>query len=230
MVPTPPSADALERKRQSVWHNGRRNRVIAQIAEALASGHPDALYCHGLGLDGVDHLAGLENPRVAVLVESPEHGSKLNQLLPGWTLLSGRAGRGDDEKAAGAGPGDALDDRPDRTILTMVHADRLDPLEVDVLIRADGNDGPLALRGFPPCRRAARGREVLLVDLGDDNDDLAKEATRRRLEDYSRRGWAVEAEDRWNRVQRPQAADDPTGKPRRRAGSKKRNTAKSKHP
>ena len=93
---TPPSrsADSLERKRQVVWHNDRRNAAVAAIAEALATGRPDDLYTYGLGLDGVDHLAGITNPRVAVLVESPEHGRALARRLTAWSFLTytGRTG------------------------------------------------------------------------------------------------------------------------------------------
>jgi hypothetical protein len=182
------SADGLDRKRRAIWQADRRNDVIAEIADGFVCRDVEALWRHGLLLDGHDHGmgAGSRPLRVAVLVESPEHGRQLVGRLPRWPLLAGQRSHGE------------RDDRlPPQLIITHVNARGLARLGVDVLIRVDGSNGPLDLPGFPPRARERQGRPVVLVDLGDDGDAIATAATRRRLEDYLARGWDVTAPDRW---------------------------------
>jgi hypothetical protein len=188
-VAFPGCVDALDRKRRTIWRCNRRNAAVAEIAEALAAGCLEPLWQHGLLLDSDDafrHVAG-HGPRVAVLVESPEHGRALKtKLLPDWRLLTGVA---------------AAEDRTaplDRAIVTLVHAASLEQCDVDVLVRADAGTCSLErIKGFP--RRASRetDRVVLLVDLGDDVDAVATATTRCRLRDYDRCGWQIEAPTRW---------------------------------
>ena len=203
-IPVPAHVGGLARKRQSIWQLDQRNTVIAEVAAALASGCAEALWKHGLLLDGASiaaFRAGIEpSSRVAILVESPPHGRELARRLSGWPLRHGRwaGGRSVDHRH---------DDLPDRSIITLVYAHGLDRLDVDVLIRADGSNGPLSVPGFPPRERDHPGRRVLLVDFGDDGDEVATEATRRRLDDYQARGWAVTAPDRWFRTLEPTPAE-----------------------
>jgi hypothetical protein len=195
LVPIEVNANSLDRKRQAVWHNERRNEVISQIADALARRKPEALWRHGLLLDG-DHLelgAGTRQLRVAILVESPEHGRELARRLTEWPLLVGQRSYED------------RDDRlPTQSIITLVNADGLARRHIDVLVRADGTSGPLDLPGFPPRARGRQGRPVVLVDFGDEDDAIAVAATRRRLQDYQARGWEVTAPDRWLREPDPE--------------------------
>jgi hypothetical protein len=184
LIPTTDNVAGLERKRGTNW----RNDIIAQLALAITEGDREALRCHGLRLDeGADHGDELGHPaRGAVLVESPEHGRELARL-PGWCLRSGR-------------PGPTSGDVPasDRSIVTLVHAHHLDPLDVDVPVRADGGSGRLDLPGFPP-RPPGPGRRVVPVDFGDESDPGAAEATRGRLRDYQGLGWRVVSPARWGR-------------------------------
>jgi hypothetical protein len=112
--------------------------------------------------------------------------------------------------------------------VTLAFAHRLDPLNVDALVRADGNDSSLNLLGFPPHRRAGERREVVLIDFGDEHDETAREATRRRLDGYSGKGWEIEAAGRWLGAPQPQADDDRTRRSRKTSGSRKRSKARSK--
>lgn len=184
-VELPLGLDALERKRRAVWHHEPRNVVIAQIARALAAGRPEDVWRHGLLLGYGEGLpAGRDGVlRVAVLVDSPEHGRALARHLPGWTVRSGRDGTGPTT--------------PDRSILTLVRASAMKRLNVDVLVRADGGTGALDLPGFPPRVAGKEARTVLLIDLGDDGDARAAAATRSRLEAYEARGWQVGVPGRW---------------------------------
>ena len=201
----PAHASSLERKRTTAWYNDSRNAVVVEVAAALATGRNEPLWRHGLLLDGDDLGlgAGVDPLRVAVLVESPEHGRELAMRVSGWPLRDGRRGEGR--------PGDDdADDLPDRSIVTLLYADRLAKLDVDVLIRADGSSSPLALPGFPPREHGRQGRPVLLVDLGDDGDVETEAATRRRLEDYQRRGWGLIGPGRWTNPAEPALEAVPT--------------------
>jgi hypothetical protein len=198
-APVSSAAGGLERKRRAVWHNDHRNAAIAGVASALAAGRPESLCEYGLALDNAGHVALSPDPGIVVLVESPEHGRELARLLPGWVLLEG-TGRGQEvHQAAPGGPQDVPgDELPRRAIATQVYAHGLDSINADVLIRADGSHGPLGLRGYPPRSRAGVRYEIVLVDFGDDGDEVAVEATRRRLDDYESRGWEIEAAGRWH--------------------------------
>jgi hypothetical protein len=180
----PGSVVGLERKRRAVWRNERRNAVVAGVAAALATGDAQALGRYGLACDELilDEADG-GGLRVAIVVESPEHGRELARRLPDWSLVdatrpptSGLLANCDNDE-----------DLPRKSILTMLGARRLDQLEVDVLVRGEGSPWPLELAWFPPRAGHAGAARVLLVDF-DDGDDAA----RRRLVDYEGRGWTVE--------------------------------------
>jgi hypothetical protein len=61
-----------------------------------------------------------------------------------------------------------------------------------------GPEGPLALDGFPP-RSSGLARQVVLVDVADDADGIAKAAVRRRLHAYAARGWPSAGTPAWAR-------------------------------
>jgi hypothetical protein len=177
----------LARKREAIWGNGARNQLLGDLSRALADGDTAVLHRHGLLLDDADGLPPARGPRrTVVLVEGTEHGRQLAPFLPSWKLL--HLGNHSPGSAVGEAGDKAI---PERCILTSSLAARLPDLDVDVLVRADGGDGPLELSWFPPlagCRR----REVVLLDLADDDDRHADRATRRRVADYQSRGWRVD--------------------------------------
>jgi hypothetical protein len=183
-IAIPGQVVGLERKRRAVWHNERRNAVVAGVANALATGDAEALGRHGLACNGPAVAeADPGGPHVVILVESPEHGRELARRLPGWSLLDATR----PSTSVFLEDKDKAPDLPRRSIVTMLGARRLDRLEVDILVRGDGSPWPLELAGFPPRAGHGRASRVLVVDL-DDGDGAA----RRRLDDYQGRGWEVE--------------------------------------
>jgi hypothetical protein len=79
------SRNGLDSKRQYLWHCVERNKLIAQLARSVRSGHIEAmqLYCPTMRTDM--WAAELGRPiATLVLVESPEHARALRKLLPGW--------------------------------------------------------------------------------------------------------------------------------------------------
>jgi hypothetical protein len=160
--------DALQWKRQAIWANQDRNAAIARAAIKVAE---------GLGTPRC-HLS----PRVAVLVESPEHGRALAELLEGWPLL----------KRCPERPGTTHEDSvlPVRSIITYLRARQLGIGDVAVLIRADGGGWPLPSIGFPRLANST-STAVTLVDFEDRGDTRLASDTHRRLSDYRGRGWQI---------------------------------------
>jgi hypothetical protein len=190
----PPAGDvtALERKRAAYWGNAGRNDLIATVARAFSACDEQALWGCGLLLADDGGTPPTSRPAVTVLVESTEHARELLRLLPGWEVLDAVP---TPPGARPAFPKDPFRLRPlDKVIVTVLAAARLVTLDTDVLVRA-GPECPLELAGFPP--RSAGPRRVLLVDVADDGDGLARAAVGRRLRDYAARGWASTGAPSW---------------------------------
>jgi hypothetical protein len=155
-------SDPLQRKRVNIWHNPHRNRLIARLAQACA-GRDQAVLRELL----IDVDAGCCRqpgpPRVAILVESPEHGHALRKCLP-WPLLTFS-----NEQAA---PADARGVNMVKAIITTLRASR-QGVAADVVIRADGTALPWHDSwGLHP---AGNGESTLIVDITDDFDRQARQ-------------------------------------------------------
>lgn len=181
--PAPGDCSALERKRIGYWHNAARNQVIATVATAFSNKDAEVLWQHGLLLDEEDDrlLESAQALRVLIVVESLEHGRALHEQLAGWRLAVDDA-----QNSARQGPA-ALD----RTILTMVQADRLNLLDSDLVVWAIGGRSYLDCRGFPPRTAPGVRREIVLVDFADDFDEAAVAETATRRDAYRARGWQL---------------------------------------
>jgi hypothetical protein len=193
--PTPPHSDELGRKRAAIWHAQRRNHWIAELARALADRHHVALMQLGLVDIGDYYFARLNIPSVAILVESVAHARALARLLPGWPIVSACPTAG--------GVGDPPQSR--HCIVTLQAARHYQTLHVDAIIIATGVapcELPTLLPGsygFPP--------EILLIDLADDFDRLAREHACDRANDYYRRGWPVEHPPAEKSTRRPDSRE-----------------------
>jgi hypothetical protein len=170
----------MERRRQLVWHGQARNATIA--AAALAYADNDEARLGGLGLTVPTSGMGA-TPRVAVLVECPAHARSLLELLPGWSMYNAVP---DDNRTASSAKAPLTSLH--RAVVTSVRAASLDALATDILIDARG-DGPVDLSAFPPTTTTGDG-EVLLVDVRQEADRAAADASNDRLAEYCRRGYA----------------------------------------
>ena len=174
---------ALARKRSTIWHNEKRNDIIAKIALAIA-GQDVSTFSHRgefLG-EHVDLLGKCSNPGIAILVESTEHGRELLRHLPHWTLHTAIP---DDDGALHSGT-------CHRSIVTQTFASH--GVFANILVRATGTSSPLMVRGFPSIGQ--RGA-IVLFDMADDFDGQAIRDTHERIHDYESRGWPVEAGSSW---------------------------------
>jgi hypothetical protein len=176
----------LQRKRTLYWYNTKRNERVAAVARAAAGGDLEALRRFGVRAGDVPATPGAR-PRVAVLVETPEHGRRLLRLLPGWRLLHLAP-----PTAAGEEQASMDQQQPGRAVVTVVFAATW-RLRADVWVVAAGTAWAARLKGFPPRRRGGGPGHVLLLDFDDSFDARAAADAGRRVREYERRGMAVAA-------------------------------------
>jgi hypothetical protein len=196
-VAVPRGLSGLARKR-AAWHNPARNDMVTELARAFAAGDHASVWRYGLFLrDGdrywFDAYAGQR--RVAVMVEGTEHAQELQQRLPGWGVVHAIPSA-DALDGAPVGPdrNNSAADKP-HTIITSLAAAR-NGMPGDVVVVGSGQVPQQLAEPWPPAPEP--GREVLLVDLLDDADEDAREATRTRLRDYRARGWQVTCPAGWS--------------------------------
>jgi hypothetical protein len=177
--PPPPRAarkSPVDNKRAQIWRNDGRNRLVADIANGIQRGQSRQLLASGLLTERQAQVifADRRYPKTAVLVENREHGEQLHRLLPQWSLRSGH-------QASGCIPLVLT-----RDIATMIYAEEY-AVEVDVLIRADGNpDWPLSPGIFPRISRSPY--QVVVVDFAPLGSKRHAQRLRRSYQD---RGWNV---------------------------------------
>ena len=78
---------ALERKRELYWHNRARNQTVADVARAVVTKDWKALRRYGVQKRIVPKTTAGRTPRVAVLVESTEHGRELTGAAAGLVVV-----------------------------------------------------------------------------------------------------------------------------------------------
>jgi hypothetical protein len=189
---------ALERKRRSCWRNGQRNDLIAVLAKAFRAGDQEQIWRHGLFLEEEQDVFLGTDRYVTILVESTEHGRELCRRLPGWKLWDVVPPQPNVEKGSVDAQSVLELGIPDRVVLTLAQASLMDTVYTDVLIVASGQGWPDAVPGFP--NRSLRGdHQVLLLDLADDFDKDARQATLRRQRAYAGRGWHESKAPAWMR-------------------------------
>lgn len=159
----------LLRKRRNYWNNLGWNNAIAATASKLAMGEPTGI---------PRSLLPSGAPRVAIIVESTEHGRRLQALLPSWELRTIH---------------DYVDCIPCVTgcqIATLTYAATYG-ISADVIVRADGG-AKWPLEDVHFYRNMGSTSRTLVVDFVDNCDAQAVRDTRSRRTAYERRGWMIE--------------------------------------
>jgi hypothetical protein len=172
----------LARKRELYWHNSARNPVIAALARAIAANDQEYLQILRLPARYLPILRRRGGQRVAVLVESPEHGRELKSMLKDWPLLIDQvdAHLRDRQKSQSS----------ETVMVTTAYAARRG-LKVDVIIRATGTEWGLCIKRFPPRQRKTGPKEIVVIDFADQAPAPAKADTERRIAGYKRQGMSV---------------------------------------
>lgn len=175
-------SNPLCRKRTHLWHNDPRNQQVAELAKAFAAADFETLGQLGVPVEALQQqLQDLgRQPRVAIIVESPNHARRLRQMLPEWQI------------AAGARLADKdlpmLPQECDRTILTLTRALAAGVL-ADVVIRAEGTEQAWTWDLGP--HYGLTRNSMIVVDLFDTFDAQASYAARRRRIDYAAQSWKI---------------------------------------
>lgn len=172
----------LARKRHYRWGNAKRNGLIAEVAHGLLAGDQSRLWQVGgeLGEAAQQFLAQPAVLRLAVVVESVEHGKQLQRLLPEFAF-------------ARALPGGAeQDELSTPCIVTLVQLNKISHVPFDVIVWTVGDEEGMDHPKFPPRQQFDKRHPILLVDFADAADDRAAKETKRRWQDYLQRGWQVE--------------------------------------
>ena len=154
-----------------------RNRALADMASALASGEASSDANLELNLPGMIGLPSLgSKPGVIIVVDSDEHGEQLQRLLPSWRLYDGRpnACTTSTERRSTEAWG-----VPRNSIVTAVAAQKLVAYDSRIIIWASGGARPFIPRYFDrlpvPC---------LLIDFWDDGNVHQAKDTQDRLQFY----------------------------------------------
>ena len=79
--------DALDEKKLLYWHNGRRNRRVAEVARCIVKAKTKAVrsIING-GEKVVEEVAAAAKSGVAILAETSVHARAFAALLPGWVI------------------------------------------------------------------------------------------------------------------------------------------------
>jgi hypothetical protein len=166
-----------EQKRQ-LWHNDVRNLAIASIAMGVAQRDHDLLEGYGLRLRGnAQAEANLTAGWVLLLVDSAAHAHELGKLLPVFnvTVLTNTIrGRKTELHATG-------------DIATTL-ATTLGAFTPSVIVNARGGRW---IPNLEPLTRRLCGTAPTIIDLEDEFDAAAAEATTRRVTRYRLAGHEV---------------------------------------
>jgi hypothetical protein len=173
-TPLPRVLIGLAFKRAAFWQNDDRNRRVAAAARAAAAADMPALWKLGMLVECEETFFAGRRPRVAVLAESPEHCSRLQEMLPGWKKYG----------VHNTGHGDG--------ILLTVTAAMTARLDVDIVVVASGGEALPELPLLKPSNRPADRMEMLLIDFNDGVDGALSQQFADRLHRYRRQRWTVE--------------------------------------
>ncbi|MGE0760106.1 MAG: hypothetical protein AB7O38_24045 [Pirellulaceae bacterium] len=163
--------DALDRKR-ALWSDRRRNAHIVRTALDVPTGRlPDVTAAN------TDNGVAIDDPTVVIVVESVAHALHLHRLLPDWSLLTGQLEQDLRREYQSGEP-------RGHTIATFLGAAAVG-VHADVVVRADGTSTPWDDQWL--ARAPAEAPPLLIVDIDDDIDKLARRHAKARRDEYSRR-------------------------------------------
>ena len=183
-------------KREAVWRNDKRNRLISGLAKAIAY---DDFRAIGAKYPSVSKpLLPKVSERVVVLVENLEHAARLLKFLKGWPIVAGSVA---DINAHGSQVQYALTEgkKPESAVYSdiIITSSALQQINCDgVLIRADAGIG------LPPFsrKRLTVGDRVpssfTIIDLTDRHHPYFRKQSQHRKEEYLDQGWVVNGESK----------------------------------
>jgi hypothetical protein len=187
-----PELDVLGLKRYGLWRHVLRNRRIARLAEAVVK---DDQRPAGLSPTLAAAVGCLTARDVIIVVENVEHALALAQYLPNWRVRVAQDGL----TVEGLPPEQikrlqqrrswAQCAQPSGTIVTVSALEPELVASADILIRADGGLGKLALPANALTVPCDDRWPLLLVDFLDRHDPRLRLRSRQRAAAYEKEGW-----------------------------------------
>lgn len=187
-------ASTLDIKRQLVWRDRLRNRLIAGLAKAITESDDQALATKYKKI--AKDLYSKLGQRVAILVENVEHAARLHQRLPGWPIVAGKAADTTNLKptakaAIEAGEQPAAKKFDDVIVTTAGFAELG---AVQVLIRTDAGTGlpPISSEYFVAGDMVPAN--LTIIDVKDLHHPHLRQRSKWRGIAYEERGWKTDAD------------------------------------
>ncbi len=180
-------------KQQGVYRHPVRNRRIQRLAQLLASSDKAGLLAQ---FPKVAANVGGMVGRVAVLVDTVEHGLRLGKML-GWPVVVAADvitdGLNADELELIKQGHDQQRRTRDHVVVTYSGLDSAG--EFDILVRADGGVGTPAIprsKLSVPCKSTHR---MLLIDFRDEHHPVLRRWSKQRRMAYVEADWSVVGEE-----------------------------------
>lgn len=179
-------ASATARVRKGYWRNDERNRLVAYVARELVPADDQQL----------------------IVVDTIEHAFRIQQFLPGWTVVYAPKGKDDMLKFVNRGflTEDEILKRNDverirrefregeikRAIANSVWHKAMDFPKLEYLIRADGGRGIIGSAQISGRLSRLYGDNLKhLIDFMDVFDRIALSRSQARRRSYKSKGWKV---------------------------------------
>ena len=183
-VPVPDNMALLKRKREALWNNVDRNKLLVEVAVEVSRKPRNVLRNYGVDAESVHLPPERVRQRVVILVEGVEHAERLKRLLPAWEVQHAIPLERE--------PDDVEEDEheplPPGVIATLISVVTYG-IKCDVLVRATGGTGHL---GWDRIRGIGRiAAPALVIDVNDQSDGRSRTDAEVRRREYRQQGLKI---------------------------------------
>ena len=189
-------ATTLDIKKELIWRNPTRNRLIAGLAKAITESNDKALTKKYKSV--AKAIYSKLGQRVAILVENVEHAARLHRWLPDWPIVAGKVSNTAKLTpkvlaAIEAGKQTTARKFDDTIVPTQGFAELR---SIGILIRADAGTGlpPVSPDYFVSGDMVPAS--LTIIDMNDRHHPHLRQRSKLRRISYQKRGWKVDGCDR----------------------------------
>jgi hypothetical protein len=181
----PNTKSVLKWKRDAIWDNAARNKLVAEVGEKLARRPRKLLREYGINPKAV-HLPERVRQRVVILVENVEHARRLQELLPAWELWHAMP----TEYEPWDGEEDPNELPPRGMIATFMYVFR-NGIACDILLRVTAGTGSLIWGSIRGVGNRTGTTPALVIDIRDENGKRERTNSEIRRREYQEQGLEV---------------------------------------
>ncbi|WP_146502864.1 hypothetical protein [Rubinisphaera italica] len=189
-------ATTLDIKKELIWRNPTRNRLIAGLAKAITESDDKALTKKYKSI--AKALYSKLGQRVAILVENVEHAARLHSWLPDWPIVAGKVSNTaklTPKVLAAIEAGKQTTARKfDDIIVTTQGFAELG--SIGILIRADAGTGLPPVSPDYLVSGDMVPASLTIIDVNDRHHPHLRQHSKWRRISYQKRGWKVDGCDR----------------------------------